>query len=136
MQAISKNIIFYITVVESNKADHAFLRGAIHRVLPQAIVESIYNDHEAIQYFNNCSKLPHLIFLDQDMLKISGRNTLELIKRVDGLDQVPIVFLSKLNTKSQRTDFIEQGESHFYSKPYEVQELLNIVGSLNNKWLA
>jgi len=137
MHAISKNIIFYITIVENNEPDHSFLRKVIHNVLPQAIVDSVYGEDEALQYFNNCSTIPHLIFLDRGMLRVSGKDTLELIKRVVGLAHVPIVYLSNVTTnESQRTDFIKQGESHFYSKPYKAADLLNIVGSLNSKWLA
>jgi|GEM_PF-2234101 len=136
MSRISKNIIFYITIVENNKTENAFLRKVIHSVLPQAIVESIYDEDEAVRYLNNCSTIPHLIFLDPDMLKISGRNTIEMIKRVNGLDQVPIIFLTNLPVESQKTEFTKQGVDHFYSKPYGTQDLMNIVGSLNSKWLA
>ena len=139
MQAISKNIIFYITIVENDRSDHSFLRKVIHSVLPQAIVESVYSDEEAIRYFNNCTTLPHLIFLDSEMLKISGRDTLHLIRRVDGLAEVPIVFLTKLNNGAdgdQEECFNKQNSGHYYSKPYGAKDLLNIVGSVNNKWLA
>lgn len=102
--------------------------------MPQAIVESFYNDDEALQHFNHCSRPPHIIFLDQNMLHISGRDTLDLIKHIQGLEQVPIVVLS--DPKSQSTDLFQQGESHFYSRPYSTQDLLQIVGYLNTKWLA
>jgi DNA-binding response OmpR family regulator len=136
MNAISKNIIFYITIIESNVEDHSFLRKAIHAVVPTAMVESVYTDQEAVHYFNNCTTIPHLIFLDQDMLHISGRDTMELIRRINLLDQVPVIFLTNAKNKSRRKDFIKQGASNFYSKPYAAQDLLNIVGAVNSKWLA
>ncbi len=136
MNRISKNIIFYITIVEKNKAENAFLRKAIHTVLPYAIVESIYNEEEAIQYFNNCPIIPHLIFLDPDMTNVSGRDTIDMIKCVNGLDKVPVVFLANLSDELQKAEFIKYGAGYFYSKPYKPQDLMNIVGSLNGKWLA
>jgi CheY-like chemotaxis protein len=135
MDRISKNIIFHITIVERNEEDHTFLRKVIHHVIPHAIVESVYHDEETVQYLNNCSSTPHLIFLDENMLQISGKDTVGLIKHADGLDKVPIIFLTN-NNKSQRTDFDKQNADHFYSKPYSVQHLLEIVGSVNKKWLA
>lgn len=134
MTIISRNIVFYITIVEKNKTDHSFLRSMIHRVLPQAIVESVYEEEEAIHYFNNCSVLPHLIFLDEDMLLLSGRDTLELIRRVEGLDKVPLIFLTGSHTL--QTSETTSGGSHFYSKPYQAQELRNIVSSLSSRWVA
>lgn len=136
MNALSKNIIFYITIVENNVTDHSFLRKMIHAVIPGAIVESVYTDQEAIRYFNNCTTIPHLIFLDQGMLNVSGKDTMELIKRADLLDKVPVIFLTNTKSESQKNDFIKQGASNFYSKPYAAQDLLNIVGAVNSKWLA
>ncbi|PBQ34592.1 hypothetical protein CNR22_23385 [Sphingobacteriaceae bacterium] len=136
MSTLSKNIIFYITIVENDKTDHTFLRKVIHSVVPNAIVDSVYNDDEALQYFNNCSALPHLIFLDQNMLSVSGKSTIELIKRADGLERVPIVFLTNSSNTFQKTDFVKQGGDHYYSKPFGAQDLVNIVGSLNSTWLA
>lgn len=135
MDRISKNIIFYITIVERNEEDHTFLRKVIHHLIPHAIVESVYDDVETVKYFNNCSSTPHLIFLDENMLQISGKDTIGLIRRVDGLDEVPIVFLTN-NNKSQRPYFDKQNVDHFYSRPYSVQNLLELVGSVNKKWLA
>ena len=136
MNSISRNIIFYITIVESNNADHSFLRKVVHTVLPQAIVESVHTDDEAVRYFNNCTTIPHLIFLDQDMLRVSGKNTIDLIKRVDGLSETPIVFLENSSNKSQRTDLDKLSVNHFYAKPYKAQDLLEIVSSLNTRWVA
>jgi DNA-binding response OmpR family regulator len=136
MNAIAKNIVFNITIVEDNETDHSFLRQVIHSVVPQAIVESVYSDDEVVNYFNNCVNIPHLIFLNKDMLDSSGRDTVQLIKRVSGLDKVPIIFLASPRNESQKIDFIKQGACNFYSKPYQAQDLLNIVGSVNSKWLA
>ena len=136
MSNLSKNIIFYITIVENDKTDHTFLRKVIHSVVPHAIVDSVYNDDETVQYFSKCSILPHLIFLDQKMLNVSGKNTVELIKGVNGLNEVPIVFLTNNTNQLKGTDFRNQDGSHYYSKPFEAQDLVNIVGSLNSTWLA
>ena len=136
MNSISKNVIFYITILEKNRSEHSFLREVIHSVLPQAIVDSVYGDDEAIRYFNNYSSIPHLIFLDQEMLHLSGNNTVEHIKQVNGLEQVPIVFLTSAPGIPQNESLFQQHTDHFYSKPYEAQDLLNTVGSLNSKWIA
>ena len=132
MNAISKNILFYITIVENNKMEHSFLRSVIHKVLPQAIVESVYSYNEAVEYFKTCSIIPHLIFLDRQMLK----DTVDVIKGVNDLCEVPIVLLNDLQKIAQNTDFIKQSTNLFYSKPYDAKDLLNIVGSVNSNWLA
>lgn len=136
MDLILNSIVFYFVIVEDNKKDHSFLRKAIHRVVPQAIVESIYSGDEAVHFFNKCSAVPNLIFLDEDMLKIAGRNTIEIIKCVEGLAKVPLIFLSNTITEAQKKDFLKQGVNDFYTKPYEPNDLIKIVTSVNRKWLA
>lgn len=136
MDLILNSIVFYFVIVEDNKNDHSFLRKAIHRVVPQAIVESIYSGEEAVRFFNTCAAVPNLIFLDENMLKIAGRNTIELIKRVEGLAKVPLIFLSNTITEAQKKDFLKQGVNDFYPKPYEPNELIKIVVTANKKWLA
>ena len=136
MDLILNSIVFYFVIVEDNKNDHSFLRKAIHRVVPQAIVESIYSGEEAVRFFTKCNAVPNSIFLDEDMLKIAGRNTIELIKRVEALTKVPLIFLSNTITEAQKKDFLKQGVNDFYPKPYEPNDLIKIVATVNKKWLA
>jgi response regulator RpfG family c-di-GMP phosphodiesterase len=133
-RSILKSVVFYIVVVDKNNSDHAFLRHAINSVVPQAIVESVYNEEETEHYFKNCSSVPHLIFINQDMLHVSGQNTVDLIKGVKGLDKVPIIFLT--NGQSDIKDLTNRGASSFYAAPYRITDLIDIVGDVNGKWLA
>jgi DNA-binding response OmpR family regulator len=136
MNLILNTIVFYFIIVEDSKSDHAFLRQAIHTVVPQAIVDSIYNEEEALKFFGDCKSVPNLIFLDEDMLKISGKSTIETIKKIEGLAHVPLIFLSNTINEEQKKEFINQGVSDFYTKPYKPLDLVNIVGAVNKKWLA
>lgn len=133
-KAILKDMVFYIVIVDKNNSDHAFLRHAINAVVPQAIVESVYEEEEAVRYFNNCSVIPHLIFINEDLLNVSGRNTVDLIRRVDSLSKVPIIFLT--GSESPENDLMKQGADSFYSKPYQAQDLIDVVSGVNGKWLA
>ncbi|WP_317897198.1 hypothetical protein [Aurantibacillus circumpalustris] len=136
MNSIPKNIIFCITILECNEEEQSFLRKMIHSVLPQAIVESIYNNQEANRYFNNCSTMPQLFFVAQDMLNVSGEDTIKNIKRLDQSSETQIICLKNSTSKSQRTDIIKLSETVFYVKPFTTQDLLDIVSSLNMKRVA
>ena len=43
MDPILNNVFFYILVVDDDRDDQYFLRQAINEVIPQAIVESLYD---------------------------------------------------------------------------------------------
>lgn len=133
---MAANILFNVVVVDSNTTDHSFLRKSINTVLPQVIIESIYNAGEALRYFQSCKTRPHLIFLNKDMLHVWGRNMVEFIRKTDVLSQVPLIFLSNPFSESQKQEFIKQGADNLYAKPYEPLDLLKIVGDVDGNWLA
>jgi DNA-binding response OmpR family regulator len=136
MNSILNSIVFYILIVDDGDQDHNFLRHIIHAILPQAIIESVHNDSEIVGYFNNCTTAPHLIFLNQKMLTVSGKSTLDMIKNVEVLSGVPIVFLSTDKKVEQKNEFIKQAADEFKARPYQVIDLEKIVRALDHKWLA
>ena len=129
MKKLSKKFVFYFVIMEENKNDNMSLQRLIHSLVPQAIIESIYDFNEAIIYFKESKLQPHLLFLSEEMSK-AGLNFLS-----DGsmnnlnLSNLPLVFLSDNKSKQSSEQFI-------YSKPYDPKNFLSIVGAMNQKWVA
>lgn len=133
---ISKDLLFNVLIVDKNDTDHTFLRRSINAVVPQVIIESIYNAGEALRYFTECKSAPHLIFLNKEMLNVWGRNLVEFIKNSNRLSNVPLIFLTNTFSESQKLELLKQGADNLYSRPYEPTDLLKIVRDVNGKWLA
>ncbi|MBL7934041.1 MAG: response regulator [Bacteroidia bacterium] len=133
---VSKDVLFNVLIVDKNNKDHSFLRTSINAVVPQVIIESIYNAGEALRYFTECKSAPHLIFLNNEMLNVWGRNLVEFIKGSKLLSNVPLIFLINTFSESQKLELLKQGADNLYSRPYEPTDLLRIVGHVNGKWLA
>ena len=125
----------YFLIVDDDPDDHYFLRNAIGKVIPHALVESVYDGSEALQYLNKCLVLPDLIFLDLNMLKISGQNTVSLIREREELKDVPVVILTTSKNEKEKQDLLARGASDFYSKPHETRELVTIVQEVTDRWL-
>lgn len=129
MKKLSKNFIFYFVIMEENKNDHIGLRQLIQSIVPQVIIESIYDFNEAVTYFRLNKTRPHVLFISEEMSK-AGMNI-----AADGsihdlsLESLPFVFLSDKKP-------VIQMEQRIYSKPYDSQNFLSIVGSMNHKWVA
>src|SRR5215207_5907573 len=87
-------IVLYILIIDDDVDDHFLLRKAINQVVPQAIVESLYDGSEALQFLENCTALPNLIFLDLNMPIVSGMNTIKLIRQNESLSKIPIAILT------------------------------------------
>jgi CheY-like chemotaxis protein len=135
MYTDSNNIFYYILIVDDDKDDHVFLRQAISDVIPQAIVESLYDGSEALNYLNNCTALPNIIFLDLNMSRISGRNTISVIRKNESLRSVPVVILTTSKSDAERFELMELGANEFYSKPDHPKDLVGIVQKVSTKYL-
>lgn len=129
-------ISYYILIVDDERDDHFFLRKAISDVIPQAIIESLYDGAEALEYLENCVAMPNLIFMDLNMHKVSGRDAIIAIRKNPALSNVPIVVLTTSRREDEKTDVLKCGANEFYSKPYNPKDLKAIVTDVRDKWLV
>jgi len=130
------NIIYYILIVDDDSDDHYFLRTALNRVIPQALIESVYDGEEALEYLNNCTFMPNVIFLDLNMAKISGRDTIKIIKKNEILCKVPVVIFTTSKDEDEKEELLELGAAGFYSKPSQIEDLISVVEDVKNKYLS
>jgi len=130
------NIIYYILIVDDDSDDHYFLRTALNKVIPQALIESVYDGEEALEYLNNCTFMPNLIFLDLNMAKISGRDTIKIIKQNEVLNKVPVVIFTTSKDEDEKAEMLQLGAAGFYSKPSQIEDLIAVVEDVKEKYLS
>ncbi len=121
---------YYILIIDDDKEDHYFLRTAITKVLPQAIVESVYDGSEALEYLNRVVTRPDLIFLDLNMGKLSGKATLKHLKTDVSLYQVPVIILTTSESEKEKMEILNLGANGFYTKPNNIGDLVAMIGGL------
>jgi CheY-like chemotaxis protein len=136
MKTILNSFLSPILIVDDDKDDQFFLKQAIDDVFPKALVESLYDGAEAIDYLIKCLTPPNLIFLDLNMCKISGRETLTYIKKHTRFKKVPVIILTTSKNDAEKEELINMGASEFYSKPGQISDLVKIVKEVKNKWLS
>jgi len=130
------NIIYYILIVDDDSDDHYFLRTALNRVVPQALIESVYDGEEALEYLNSCTFMPNVIFLDLNMAKISGRETIKIIKKNEILSKVPVVIFTTSKDEDEKAEMLALGAAGFYSKPNQIEDLISVVEDVKDKYLS
>lgn len=130
------NIIFYyILIVDDEKNDHFFIRRSIDHLIPQAIVESLYDGSEALEYLDNCTAMPNLIILDLKMRRISGRETVGIIRKNEALAKVPVVIFTNSNEHQEKEELLAMGADAFYTKPADMSGLNLIIEEMRDRWL-
>lgn len=130
------NIIYYILIVDDDSDDHYFLRTALNKVIPQALIESVYDGEEALQYLDSCTFMPNVIFLDLNMAKISGRDTIKIIKQNEVLSKVPVVIFTTSKDEEEKAEMLKLGAAAFYSKPSQIEDLIAVVEDVKEKYLS
>lgn len=135
MEPNQNSVFYYILIVDDEKNDHFFIRRSIDHLIPQAIVESLYDGSEALQYLDNCSAMPNLIILDLKMREISGRDTIAIIRKNEALSKVPVVIFTNSRDLSEKEELLTLGADAFYTKPSEIRDLNVIIEEVRDRWL-
>lgn len=130
----------YILIVDDDEDDQHFLIAAIHDVIPGAIIKSLYDGTEAIKLFKSENadeneRLPNLIFLDINMNKMGGKKTVGILKMDPRVQHIPMVILTTASSADQRRELLASGADDFYTKPYNIRDLKQIVVEIRQKWL-
>ena len=77
---------------------------------------------------------PHVILLDLNMPRLSGREALEQIKANPALRSIPIVVLTTSDQEEDVLRSYELGASSFITKPVTFDALVEVMRSLGNYW--
>jgi DNA-binding response OmpR family regulator len=122
-------IIFY---ADDDPDDREFLTDAFKNHSVDVELITCENGAEAVHYFKNLSPfepLPCLIILDLNMPMVGGKETLQWLRRMDRVKDIPVVFFT---TSSQERDkiFARQNNAGFITKPIDIGQLENIVDQL------
>lgn len=62
-------------------------------------------------------RVPDIIFLDYDMPEYDGRQTLELIRKISGAEEVPVFFLTGVKDEAQKEAALELYPAGYLIKP-------------------
>ena len=127
---------FYTLIINRNTEDHHHLRTALNEMIPNVLIESLYDEEETIAYFENCKNKPDLIFLDMNMHTIFLKFALYTIRKTQLLCSVPVAIVnSSLNIKN-REELKAFGVSEFYLELKRKLELRLISYDVKKRWLV
>lgn len=73
---------------------------------------------------------PDLIFLDYEMPECDGKMTLEMIRNVEGNEDIPVVFLTGVNDSGHIAAVLKLKPAGYLLKPASIEKILDIIHKL------
>ena len=132
--------IFRILLVEDDPADAGLIKRAIRDGKILCAVDHAKDGAEAIDFLRRRgerfadAQRPDLILLDLNMPRLDGRQVLQEIKNDPDLRSIPVVVLTTSDIEHDVEASYLLGANSFVTKPMDVQDFFDVIGSLENYW--
>lgn len=116
-----------ILIVDDSRTSRKMLRGILeadgHEIIDEAV-----NGQEGVQKYQ--ASKPDLVTMDITMPVVDGVEALKMIKALDSTAKV--IMVTAAGQKNKMIDCIKAGADEFLTKPFDQQEIVNIVSKLTS----
>lgn len=116
-----------ILIVDDSRTSRKMLRGILETEGHEIIDEAL-NGQEGVQKYQALK--PDLVTMDITMPVVDGVEALKMIKALDSAAKV--IMVTAAGQKNKMIDCIKAGADEFLTKPFDQQEIVNIVSKLTS----
>jgi CheY-like chemotaxis protein len=120
-----------ILFVDDDDDIHIIVKMCLKEI-PGLVMESALSGEEALKLA--MSFHPDLILLDVMMPRMDGIATLQAIKLIPSLANVPVVFLTAKAQKDEIEEYYKYGVLEVITKPFDPDTLAQVVSSIWNNY--
>jgi chemotaxis family two-component system response regulator Rcp1 len=129
-----------ILLVEDNPADVRLTREIFENGAPTHL-NVVGDGEQAMAYLRRQEPYadrprPQLVLLDLNLPKKDGREVLEEMKGDTSLCRIPVVVLTTSAAESDITRSYDLHANCYITKPMDLDEYFEVVGSIKDFWLA
>jgi CheY-like chemotaxis protein len=120
-----------ILLVEDNPADAGLVRKALEEHGVEGELTIFADGEKAIEFIRRLDLLPalecpHLVIIDLNLPRKSGREVLEALRNSERCRLVPILILSSSDAAQDRADAARLGASRYLAKPTRLEDFLRL----------
>lgn len=114
-----------ILIVDDSRTSRKVLRNVLEEA-GHVIVGEAVNGQEGVQQFQALK--PDLVTLDITMPIVDGIEALKMIRAFS--KDVKVVMVTAAGQQSKMVECIKEGADEFLTKPYEPDEIINIISKM------
>jgi len=116
-----------ILIVDDSRTSRKILRGILEREGHTVVGECINGEDGYLKYKE---LKPDLVTMDVTMPTLNGLESLQLIRKFD--ENAKVIMVTAAGQKEKKLQAIKYGAAEFIAKPYEDQEVKEIVEKVLN----
>lgn len=132
-----------ILLVEDDPAHAEIVRRNLEGFRVGNHLEHVTDGQSALDYLYGKGKWtdsnpsrPHIILLDLRLPKVDGLEVLRIIKEDPNLNSIPVVILTTSAAEADMTKAYAHHVNSYLVKPLDLNQFVDLVGSLGYYWLA
>ncbi|MFN8298436.1 MAG: response regulator [Chitinophagales bacterium] len=120
-----------IMIVDDDPDDRMIFEEALADASPGSVCLSAPGGEEALQLLRErTGNPPDYIFLDLNMPRVSGKQCLAEIRKMDYLRNVPVIIYSTSSLTDDVRETQQLGANHFLSKPNHFSALRDALANI------
>lgn len=128
------NKIYYVVIIGDESSDHLVLRKIINKMIPQAIIESLYTWHDTQAFVNSHKQTPDLIFVDLNSEKEKVEATHATIRQNFDLEKVPLITIG--DEAEEMVEIKKAPNSAYFKRSYNFNSIEWLARNLQMKWIS
>ncbi|MBS1664405.1 MAG: response regulator [Bacteroidetes bacterium] len=118
-----------IVLVDDDADDRQIFEELLQEIIPDTLLESVENGLEMISLLDKTpdDELPELIILDQNMPKMTGKDSLLFLKESPRYKLIPTIIYSTYQVKDFYQECLELGAQDVVAKPDTLQAYRTMI---------
>ena len=118
-----------ILLVDDDADDRQIFEELLHELDPETVVDSAENGLEMISFLNSTedNDLPGMIILDQNMPKMTGKESLIFLKETPRYQTIPTIVYSTYQVKDFYQECLTLGAQDVVAKPDTMQAYRDMI---------
>lgn len=122
-----------IYLADDDEDDRMLIRTAVEQVISPVRIVELDSGDELIKFIGTqgISNDPTVIIMDVNMPRLSGLETLGVLKLSDSSRHIPVVMLSTTSNRALVRDAYERGVNAFLEKPVQEADFVNLAKAVD-----
>lgn len=126
-----------VLLVDDNAADRFLFSRAFAATGVRATLEELTDGLALLERLKDTSlPAPHLVFLDLNMPKLGGLDTLDQLRAIPSLRELPVVIMTGTGDPEEVRDCYMSGANAVVPKPLGIDNLQATVSAMTTFWLG